>query len=128
MIRLSTPSERSYIDVRGSHVSTIPVRAQAGISPSLADVPLEVLPSIDLTTLADHGEIPLLMDGQEGPFPDLARQPPPVFGSVPGQDRPGQEPEDDVANPSDVTDETPDARSGRPKSARRSLRYLREPS
>lgn len=124
--------------------------SQAGISPSLADVPLEALPSIefpnlrrpnleglqlildkvrldpgeaesfriDLNALAEHLEIPLLREGQEGPFPDLARQPPPVFGSAPGQDQPGQEPEDDGANPSDITDETPDARSGRPDRTR----------
>lgn len=112
---------------------------QTGLSPSLDSVPVEALPSIefpnllrpnlellglildkvrldpemaklfriDLEALADHGEIPLLRKGQDGPFADLARQPPPDFGGEP----PGEE---DSANPSDVRDETPDARAGRP--------------
>lgn len=116
----------------------------ASITPSLDDIPLEALPTIqfpnlrrpdkealgifldkvrvepeqaeefriDLRSLAADYGIPLLREGEEGPFPDLARQPPPDFGE--GEDE-GPPPGDE----SDVEDETEDARDGRPNRERR---------
>lgn len=71
---------------------------------------------LNLDTIADDGDLERLLEGQDGPFPDLARQPPPDFGG--GNAPPPSSQEDGAGEGSDVEDETGDARDDRPNRSR----------